>query len=324
MQLSSATYTQEELTRIIQGYRKLDRDKAYSNLLRKISNCRKCALAFPEHSDHPLNLLVRPLPLFRLSTTEKIRKYAIRIKRDHTFLRNLFADTTTVDEVLQKIGSAKFSIGLLPWLDHCMLNRSGENTKLMVIGIDYKHFPVFYHNPRDHNFPLDSCRKRSNIWGPTWRRFWTNLLGGSYDIDKVNEFIAEKGVYITNSLLCFGGSESSREHSYDYIECCRDNIADQIRIVCPQIIVSFGNLGCRNVASILLKQNPDNEFLEILGKSFYPLREMKSLVSETRLKDGIEVKYNSYPIVFWPVYQPSRSHLHHYNGDYEILRNLLA
>jgi len=50
---------------------------------------------------------------------------------------------------------------------------------------------------------------------------------------------------------------------------------------------------------------------------------MKSLISDPSLKDGIEVKYNSSPVKFWLVYQPSRSHVNHYDGDYEVLRGLL-
>ena len=39
--------------------------------------------------------------------------------------------------------------------------------------------------------------------------------------------------------------------------------------------------------------------------------------------EGIHLKYNSLPIVFWPLYQPARSHLNKYEGDYEVLKGLL-
>jgi hypothetical protein len=35
------------------------------------------------------------------------------------------------------------------------------------------------------------------------------------------------------------------------------------------------------------------------------------------------VSYNSRLIVFWPLYQPARSHINRYEGDYQVLRRLL-
>ena len=317
-------YGKEEILSIIKGYKRLDRDGSLSSLFNKVATCKKCIENYPHRDDHPINSLVRPIPLPRLSAQKHFYNYGIRIKRDDTFLRNLFSKAVNTDEALEMIGSAKFSIGMLPWLDRCMLHRRGRRTTMMIVGIDYKHFPVFFSNPRDHHFPLDSYYRKSNVWGGTWRRFWAHLLGKPYADEMVDNFIGQKGVYITNSMLCFGGDTSSQRHFYGYLECCREYIIEQIRIVQPEILVSFGNYGCRNVASILLNQNRETEILQMLSKSNSPLRIFEKLVLDKSCRNGLKVKYDNLPLTFWPLYQPSRSHINRYARDYETLRKLLG
>jgi len=318
-------YSSREISQIINGYKLLDCYGDLSSLFQRVSHCNKCVSTYPNRPDLPENVLVRSIPLLDLSTEEKIGKYTIRIKRDDTFLRNLFRNSSNPYEVIANLGSAKFAIGLLPWLDRCMLFRRRKNTKLMVIGIDYKHFPVFYNNLNDHNFPLDGYGKRNNIWGPTWKRFWKNLIGTSND-KSVNDFLREKGVFITNSMLCFGGSDKPESHFYGYLECCQNHIEELISIVQPEIIASFGNLGCRNVATILLKgrQNKNNLILKRLSEKKFPLKEMKSIMTKHDCREGIKLEWNSQPIVFWPLYQPARSHIHKYGWDYEIILKRLV
>jgi Uracil DNA glycosylase superfamily len=323
MNIGNEKYSHEEIQQIIKGYSYLDHNGTFSNLLKKISICNKCITTYPERSDHPINSLVRPLPLHKLSSKVDIDKYAIRIKRDDTFLRNIFNSSSSYQNVIENIKSAKFTVGLLPWLDRCMLYQKSDDTKLMVIGIDYKHFPVFYHQKEDHNFPLSSYREKNYIWGPSWKSFWSKLLNVKYDDDRVNEFIAEEGVYFTNSMLCFGGSQSATHHYFKYLECCREYIEKQIEIVRPEIIVSFGNFGCRNVASILLSQNTDNDILKtlsILSQSFK--KSVNSLLSHPEMKNGIKAKYNSETVTFWPLYQPARNQ--RFDDDYKILRRLVG
>ena len=317
-------YSSEEILSVIEGYRLLDRNGHLSSLLKKISKCDNCQLTHPKRSDKPTNCLVRPLPLSRLSTNAHLSKYPIRIKRDDTFLRNLFQSELKTEEIRDKLGSAKFSIGLNPWLDRCMMFRKSKKTKLMIIGIDYKHFPVFHRQRRDHNFPLDSYKTQNNIWGPTWRKFFENILGEPYSDERVNEFLRDYGVFMTNSMLCFGGSDNPSDHFYGYLECCRNYIKEMIKIVKPKVIVSFGNYGCKNVTSILVKSENDNPVLDKLLESRTPLKEMNSIVRNPEYAQGIKVRFESKDIVFWPLYQPARSHIYSYDHDYDNLRELLA
>jgi Uracil DNA glycosylase superfamily len=307
-------YTDTERKKIVHGYQKL---AGLTDLLKDASRCRACHRAHPDRDDLPLNALVRPLPSLR--SEEDVRKYLIRIKRDHGLLRNLLS-AATFDEAVGKIGSAKFAIGLLPWLDRCMLLRRSKKTKLMVVGIDYKHFPVFFEQRKDHCFPLDSYRTKNNIWGPSWRRFWSGLLG-PYDDEVVNAFIDKQGVYFTNSMLCFGGSDKPSDHSRKYVTCCRPFIERQIEIVKPEVLVSFGDIGAWNVANILL-EHTDNEVLQTLASSRHPLREMTKMAGD--VADGIDVRIGKHRMKFWPLYQPARRHLHGYEGDYEVLRAMLG
>jgi hypothetical protein len=323
MQNSNDIYSPIELLKIIKGYSMLNSDGHLTSLLRQISNCRQCVKSFHDRVDHPINRLVRPVDLSRLMTNEAIENFSIGIKRDNTLLRNIFQKNFTTREIIKRTASAKFAIGLNPWLDRCMLFRKSRKTRLMIIGIDYKHFPVFYRNSRDHHFPLDSYLKKNNIWGPTWKKFWTKLLDEPYDDNKVNAFIKKEGVFFTNSMLCFGGSENPQSHCYGYLKCCRDFIKEMIKIVKPEVLVSFGTLGCRNVASILKEENQGNEILTKLKKSSSPLKEMPSIAQKMEFGNGIRAFYNSSVIVFWPLYQPAWSHIYKYRGDYTKLRHLL-
>jgi len=316
-------YSEKEASLIIRGYKLLDNGEKISNLLKRVSSCRSCNNKYSNRSDLPLNCLVRPLPLLRLENRESISKYCIRIRRDDTFLRNLFEKKLTTKTMLKRLGSAKFSIGLNPWLDRCMLHRKTRKTKLMIVGIDYKHFPVFHKLQRDHNFPLDGYTIKNNIWGPTWKRFWNNLLERPYSDEDVDGFISQNGVFITNSMLCFGGSSNPESHFYGYLKCCRNHIREMIKIVKPNILVSFGNFGCSNVASILSAENDENVTIRKLANSSSPLKEMSSISRKQKVKNGIEARYNFRDLIFWPLYQPARSHIHKYNGDYTTLRHLL-
>lgn len=308
-------YADQECQRIVRGYQKLD---GLPDLLREASMCRVCHDAFPDRSDLPVNALVRPLPA--LKGDDEVRRYLIRVKRDDTFLRNIMS-SATADEAVTKLKGAKFAIGLLPWLDRCMLLRRTKKTKLMVVGIDYKHFPCFVGQGRDHCFPLDSYRTRTNVWGKSWRMFWSGLFG-FYDDAIVNAFIEQHGVYFTNSMLCFGGSDDPNEHSRQYVERCRPFIEKQIEMVKPDVLVSFGDIGAWNVAAILLGHDGDNEVLQTLAASRHPLREMAELART--VGDGIDVLMRRRRMKFWPLYQPARRHLHGFDGDYEVLRELVG
>lgn len=243
--------------------------------------------------------MVRPLPA--LKGDDEIRRHLIRVKRDDTFLRNLLATATTAEQVTTKLKGAKFALGLLPWLDRCMLLRRSKRTKLMVVGIDYKHFPSFYAQGRDHCFPLDSYRTKINVWGKSWRMFWTGLFG-QYDEDAVNDFIETQGVYFTNSMLCFGGSTDPNDHPRRYVECCRPFIERQIEIVRPEVLVSSGDIGAWNVATILLEQN-DTPQVRRLASSRHPLREVADMVSSGKMSDGIDVRLRGHRMKFWPLYR---------------------
>jgi uracil-DNA glycosylase len=151
--------------------------------------------------------------------------------------------------------------------------------------------------------------------------FWSGLFG-QYDDDAVNAFIAKHGVYFTNSMLCFGGSTDPNDHPRRYAECCRPFIERQIDIAKPEVLVSFGDIGAWNVATILLGHDQDNRVLQTLAASRYPLRDMARIAGE--VPDGIDVAFRGHRMKFWPLYQPARRHLHGYDGDYAVLRSLLG
>lgn len=317
-------YSLEQVSGIIKGYRLLDQNGALSSLLERIARCNNCAVAYPSRDDHPVNALVRPLPLANWSTEDQIIDLCKAIQREDSDLRTIFKESSNPDEIVAQLGSRKFTIGLLPWLDRCMLFRRTEKTKLMIIGIDYKHFPCFCQRENEQNFPLDSYQKRINTWGPSWRNFWSNLLNSPYDDQQVDRFLETNGVFMINSMLCFGNNIYPQKHFPGYLNCCREHIRELVKIVRPEIVVSFGKLGCENVASLLYEQNEDNSVLRRVAN---PRTSFKAKIEAIRGSEdyrvGIIVSYNSRPIVFWPLYPPARSK-NRYEDDYHVVRRLLG
>ena len=315
-------YSAEQFRLIVRGYRMLDRAGALSSLLRRVSRCRECHDRYPGRLDLPHNILVRPLPLARLRDRHAIGNYLTRLKRDDGHLRNLLCGSMP-STLLDRVQSARFSIGLLPWLDRCMLDRTSSSTAMMVVGIDFKHLSALIANPRDHHLPLDSDRTPSNVWRSTWRQFWRNLLGPCDVETEFVEFLRHRGAYFTNSMLCFGGGNDPRSHSWDFIEACRPHTEDQIRVVRPRCLVSFGDLGCRNVATILARENPDTSLLAVLSDSSEPLRLLRNRPNGEP-RGLLRLRFGREDLAFVPLYQPGWSHTAEYRRDYGLLRAVLG
>ena len=133
--MAELQYTPEEFRAIVKGFRKLDKGGRFSTLLKEVSQCGRCSTKCDDRPDHPVNLLVRPLPLQKLHNRTAIDNYYTRIKRDHGFLRNLLDAHLSPSAFRKRVVSARFCIGLLPWLDYSMLHRRSSSTDLMVVGI---------------------------------------------------------------------------------------------------------------------------------------------------------------------------------------------
>jgi hypothetical protein len=320
--MTASEYTPEAFRAIVQGYRMLDKGGRLSALFKDVSQCNECSVQYQKRSDHPVNLLVRPLPLQKLQDKTAVDKYFTRIKRDHGFLQNLLDAHLSPAAFRKRVVSERFCIGLLPWLDYSMLHRRSSRTDLMVVGIDFKHFPGFLKNEKDHHLPLSTPESPSNIWGPTWRGFWRNLLGKGADDAVIQDFLEEHAAYFTNSMLCFGGSEDPTAHSWEYIACCRPYIEQQIEIVKPKCLVSFGNLGCWNVANILKDHNPDCRALDVLSRTRSPLSKWRALSCKDQ-KSLHHLSIGSHELAFFPHYQPARAHALKHKIDYRPLRDCL-
>ena len=106
--MAELQYTPEEFRSIVHGYRKLDKGGRLSALFREVSLCDRCREHHPDCSDPPVNLLVRPLPLPRLSNGTAVDNYYPRIKRDHGFLRNLLAARLSPSAFRKKVVSERF------------------------------------------------------------------------------------------------------------------------------------------------------------------------------------------------------------------------
>jgi hypothetical protein len=187
-------FTFDEFYNVVQGYRILeDAHGSLEAVLRDANRCRAC-MKDAGDSESPVNLLVRALPLSRLADRASVVRYFRRVKRDDGFLRRLLLSGSSPVALRSRLVSERFSIGLLPWLDYAMLHRSmlhrrSRETAIMVVGIDFKNWPAFVKNEKDYYFPLEAPPDSSskdrppNVWGPTWRNFWKNLLGAPYDLN---------------------------------------------------------------------------------------------------------------------------------------------
>lgn len=63
--------------------------------------------------------------------------------------------------------------------------------------------------------------------------------------------------------------------------------------------------------------------LQSLAASRRPLRDMWNMVATGMVGEGLDVRLGEHRMKFWPMYQPARRHLHGFEGDYEVLRELL-
>jgi hypothetical protein len=322
--MTIARYTIDDFRLIVRGYRMLDSasNGALSVLLSDVYHCRSC-MGEPRPVDRPSNFLVRPLPLAHLADSTSVANYFIRLKRDDTFLRQLLTSCRDTASIHTHIRSARFSVGLLPWLDFSMLHRTTASSALMVVGIDFKNLSAFLANRADHAFPLDCPVAPTNVWGPTWQRFWSNLLQAPYDDISVSDFLCNRGVYFTNSVLCFGGGNNPRSHSYRCAEHCRPHIERQISIVRPQALASFGALASRNLSTLLLKYNPDCAVLRSLAVSKHPLHMLQD-IGESGRRELRCLCWESYPIAYFPLYQPAWSQIAPHRKDYSELRAFLG
>jgi hypothetical protein len=78
------------------------------------------------------------------------------------------------------------------------------------------------------------------------------------------------------------------------------------------------------VATILLGHNQGNHVLQTLAASRHPLRGMGNMVGTVMVWEGIDVRLGEHRMTFWPLNQPARRHLHGFDGDYEVLCELLG
>jgi len=132
--------------------------------------------------------------------------------------------------------------------------------------------------------------------------------------------------FITNSMLCFGGNDNPQKHHYPYLQNCREHIHKLIEIVKPEVIVSFGQLGCRNVSEILqpfCKDDKTRELFNLLKSSKRFSDKAGCLVGKKMFRSGIKTLFKKRKIYYWPLYQPARSHMFSYKNDYAVLRKLL-
>ena len=106
----------------------LDKGGRLSALFKDVSRCNQCRELYPFQTDHPVNLLVRPLPLQKPRNRTSIESYYTRIKRNHGFLRNLLEDRLSPSAFRERVASERFCIGLLPWLDNKEVKKTLTDT----------------------------------------------------------------------------------------------------------------------------------------------------------------------------------------------------
>lgn len=116
--------------------------------------------------------------------------------------------------------------------------------------------------------------------------------------------------------------ENPVAHSHEYMACCQPFIERQLEIVKPKCLVSFGNLGCWNVASILKAHNPDCRALVLLSRTISPLKRWKTLSSRDR-QELHHLKLGSRELAFFPHYQPAWAAALKNKIDYGPLRKCL-
>jgi hypothetical protein len=308
----SYLYEKNEVVSIIEGYKSLNYDGAMQSFLHKASSCRKCE-ELPIKV-RPINRLVNELHLDRTPEDEAdeiIQRYDIFKKR---FIRQPYNVIDEFNQYKENIDDEKFyqevmgnrwlingglSIGVCGWTDASILLSKGKH-EIMIIAADW------YPMRSQTTFIIE----REDFIFRNQKNFPNKLFPGIQQEEKTekwNDLLSKAGVYFTNAMLCYRpqtakvGQTNISAKSFEF---CQNLLKDQINIVKPKLIVTWGIQPAISAFNALLEIAQNKTTTEIIKKTFFSPFQLTKLGAHPELPPfRIPVEWGE--VLLHPICHPS-------------------
>jgi uracil-DNA glycosylase len=272
--LKKEKYSDEEIEEIVIGYQSINKDNKYSDFLKQVSQCDKC-MNNPKIKDIkiPINKVANPLKLEKDSAelTKEIKKNYDEFNKA---TGNTLDSKSLSDDQVNKLKNDKsylkdfgFSIGLCGWTDTGMLGLKGKKPQIMFVGKDWYPLSGQESFICEKSIILQRACKHAEI--------------------DYNKDLIKRGIYFTNAMLCYRGGSAKKGNtniSQSSFENCNHFLIQQIEMIKPKIIISFGieaakycclalKLDAKNLSGItdVTKLNANDLPIKVGEISFFPL-----------------------------------------------------
>jgi len=286
-------YTKDQIIKIIEGYKELNKYRQMQEFLDQAKKCRKCQ-GLPVEK-RPFNRILNNLDLnadiqieankitdfYKAFQTKYGREFYEPVKFFDQFEgKNEEFYKYIMDE--QWSENRGLSIGVCGWTDATIFH-SKPNPEIMIVGADW--------------YPLRSQaafiieRDDYSLLNPT--KFLGKLFPGMEHEErskKWEDMLKKVGVYFTNAMLCYRpqtskvGNQNIASESFLY---CQDHLESQIRIVKPKLIITWGLQPALSILRFIDQQtagkNIPKELQELLSSNF-KFKELKKLEDMTPIK----------------------------------------
>lgn len=301
------------LVQIIQKYGALGQKGEMAEFLARAKNCKECEKKITSYKKRPLNRLVNDLDL------RDPEKEAERIVKRYEHFNDFFGreplgritkkgltdleEEVFYDSVMKKKecwpNDMSLSIGVCGWTDAGLfLHKSQFPPKIMIVASDW--YPLLAQD----TFLIE--REDSKLLGSGFAK----LLFSERASEEWSELLEKAGVYFTNAMLCYRPGKDktgSTNLSMRSFNNCRGFLEAQIKIVKPDLLISWGVQATSSIFKILAKYAPDSMTANKLEcYSANPFKEIKTSSDEFPL----QFKIGDNSLHFHPLYHPSSRRCH--------------
>jgi len=302
-----------KLVDIIQKYGALGQKGEMAEFLARAKNCTECAETIASKKKCPLNLLVNDLDpsdpekeakriedryndfndFFGREPRNKITKKGLTDLKEEDFYDSVMIEK----ECWPK--NMRLSIGVCGWTDAGLfLCKNQSQPKIMIVASDW--YPLLAQN----SFILE--REDAKLIGSGFAK----LLFPERASEKWRELLEKAGVYFTNAMLCYRPGKDkigSTNLSIRSFNNCRGFLEAQIKIVNPELLISWGVQATSSIFKILAKYAPDSMTANKMERySSNPFKEIKTSIDEFPL----QIKIGDNNLHFHPLYHPASRRCH--------------
>jgi len=326
-------YSTDEIVSIIKGYRSLNSSGLMKKFIQSASSCSDCN-KLPKKI--PINRLVNVLEFDNTpeEEAEKIKQRYIHFKKiferqkysplkkelfthyadDKQFYEYVMGDQWPIEGGL--------SIGVCGWTDASILLSKGKH-EIMIVAADW--YPLLSQT----SFIIE----REDTRFLKYTKFTNKLFSGTQPKErneKWEKLILQAGVYFTNAMLCYRPRiEKIKQNniSEKSFENCQSFLKDQIQIVKPKIIITWGVQPAISAMNALSELTKSRAITDSIKKTFFSPFQITKLGD---LPNGppFRIPVDWQGVLFHPLCHPAMPNRWGKQGpnqclDYEKLKKLI-